>query len=120
MYTGSYVFDETLSGEFPGESRRDWSTVAVKVHYPKIDFLKEKCKPLSVNDTSQCSTKRVVLIIRHPFSASVADFKRFKTQNHTGEVDIKTSDEGERSSTYFTITFNYFLNYIFTRDLFVS
>ncbi|XP_067675489.1 WSCD family member GA21586-like [Haliotis asinina] len=70
LATGSVHHDRSLLGVFCGEDRADHSVVAIKTHlrYPNNTFTPDK----------------VLLLIRNPYHAIVANFNRIYSGRHTG------------------------------------
>ncbi|XP_046333540.1 WSCD family member GA21586-like [Haliotis rufescens] len=75
LATGSVHHDRSLLDVFCGEERADHSVVAIKTHlrYPDNTFTPDK----------------VLLIIRNPYHAIVANFNRVFSGQHTGTAPIK-------------------------------
>lgn len=75
LATGSVHHDRSLLDVFCGEERADHSVVAIKTHlrYPDNTFTPDK----------------VLLVIRNPYHAIVANFNRVFSGQHTGTAPIK-------------------------------
>jgi len=84
VYTGSIYHDESLVDYFKGERVRYSSVSVVKTHFPcpqcwgNVGRLSSGFKKNNIG---------AIFILRNPFDAFVADFKRRNAQNHTGNVD---------------------------------
>ena len=69
VYTGAIYKDLVLKKVFPGEGRTDKTVIAIKTHLREVPNKYE----------------RVILVVRHPFNCTLAEFKR-RNRGHTGEV----------------------------------
>ena len=83
MYTGSvYNYGGLIKGGFPGERYTDGRVIAVKTHH---SGLQDKDK-----------FRRVVLLLRNPFDAILAEFNRQKAKGQTKTINREAFNaEGE-------------------------
>jgi len=90
-YTGSAYNDKSLIEAFPAEGVKDGSVVVTKTHFPCKSCWRFPKKPgfvpvAKTGDVPKASA--TVYIVRSPFDALLAEFKRLATdRNHTGTLD---------------------------------
>ena len=90
MYTGSSYLDaELYKSGFLGEGVVNSSVLTIKSHYPYITD-KEIFKP-----------SHVILLIRNPINAFIAEYYRALTGIHTGVVELRENfTDGKTWNTY--------------------
>ncbi len=78
FYTGSSYLDAELKENgFLGEGVVNSSVLTIKSHFPYI------------TDNQQFLPSKVILLVRKPIDAFIAEFYRALTENHTGVVELK-------------------------------
>mmetsp|Transcript_21422 Transcript_21422/g.27379 ORF Transcript_21422/g.27379 Transcript_21422/m.27379 type:complete len:361 (+) Transcript_21422:107-1189(+) len=89
ILTGSVYNDRSIIQEFPAEGKRDTTVIVTKTHFPCAGCWNIKSGgPVSEAQSGDLKTASgSVYIIRSPFDAILAEFKRKVTGlNHTGDV----------------------------------
>mmetsp|Transcript_6641 Transcript_6641/g.8657 ORF Transcript_6641/g.8657 Transcript_6641/m.8657 type:complete len:358 (-) Transcript_6641:159-1232(-) len=87
--TGSVYHDTAIMDQFPAEGKRDQSVIVTKTHFPCGGCWRIKSGALvKERQTGDLKTANsIVYIIRSPFDAILAEFKRVMSgKNHTGDV----------------------------------
>lgn len=83
IYTGSVYNDKSIVKQFPAEGTRDGSVLCVKTHFPCPGCWNRKTsgkgpgKPIGLAQSGDLkSAKAAIYIVRNPFDAILAEFKR--------------------------------------------
>ena len=122
VYTGSVYNDGDLNTTYRGEGSKDARVIAVKTHYPCPNcWTYQRCAvcgatyPVTSEMTGPVKgSDSQVFLLRSPFDAMLAEFKRLTTGKHNGELDksdfTRTPFRGHFSSHYDRPTWQEFIN----------